>query len=738
MLEKMNQGWQNALKRNDLQEEMEFMSYSSTQKKQIQSSLLFWEFVKRQFRVSSYDDLFTVSDSDRKAFLMQYVDAKNPYLALVAKIEMLPTRVWRKLLWRYNVDFLSLESFLRRIFFKENAYQREAIFSAWDDIYQKKTIPAVLDMRIWDRFMMTIYVVMKFLGMEQFIPNFTSFNGEVRYRSKGAWSYNLAHLDFGFSKYIHSTQSDEQDTSILTWGMKTRKFFSFKNHVNDFSTNDEDGVYWFFYRFVRNWGFILPLKIKLTGWVCPGFWTTLIGFFGFLTLPLVSLLFMPLIGSWTLLIALPVIIWAGVWFSKIIFGSLYFGIKKRSKVLSRIFLILAVPLISFGIVWLLSKLWLLFVLVYTLLQSLPVGFMIAILLLIVAEVGLLILRIPKIDTFIQDAKNIKKTSLLRYNSWGLVVSIITTLVYVFFSQISPVVQATFDAIVDFFSNYWIESLVLLLMVLIVIGFVKLSQKEYEEKVMRKFDFILLSLSGILLVGILYLFIKIAFISISYILIPLLVVFLAVVLVYTFYILSLKADKILDKKRDKVIYTFAEKHSLSYAVLAKYLRYYLLAVNPSVEVLGTLLDKLWEFSQKVCSHTDLNVVKVFQYLFFNLSLVDLDIKKLNNDTINIIENKSYSRSFYIWELIWFVSGSNFDQISKLREEKEKLEEEKDTIESEKRYKRQEFWSRLFSPFTYVFGKMGDFFQWFVDLLSGLQILVDIFHHYCPRNQERKNL
>lgn len=232
----------------------------------VQLALCFWQFVKS---IDLFNDVG--GESVKREFLMNYVNQENTLFALVAKIEMLPDTIWRKVLWRHNIDFLSLESFLRRI----SAEQQQAIVQNWNDIYgEKPRTPSVLLLTVRDCIWVLIHYLLGKLGITIQLYN-SSIRGMAgsRYYSKAAWAYNLALLDFGFAKYPNGTQNDVEITN-----RSALRFLSTKNHVNDFVVNQDDGIYWFFYKFARSrmWIFKDSDDVRLSAWICPGFWKTLI------------------------------------------------------------------------------------------------------------------------------------------------------------------------------------------------------------------------------------------------------------------------------------------------------------------------------------------------------------------------------------------------------------------------------------------------------------------------------
>ena len=286
------------------------------QKKQIAFAMTFWEFSRRMIkneRVSSMaekrDFLFFFMKNE------QAVCAENRYLKIIAMTEALPTKVWRRLLWRENIDFVSDESFLRRL----NGEQIKAIEDNFNDLFPavgKPRTPRVFKKTLRDRFKVFFraITVKKLLTEEEIY--------QKRYLTKGAWAFNLLGIDFGFALYPKGENDDRKITN-----QKFTRFLSVKEHINDFVVNQEDGVYWGLYRSARsNYAFYPNKVVKLRDHVCPGFWWTFLvqAMFWILSPAMLALsgkivvhhglkaaAILPLVG------ALPMIIWGLVAFGRV-------------------------------------------------------------------------------------------------------------------------------------------------------------------------------------------------------------------------------------------------------------------------------------------------------------------------------------------------------------------------------------------------------------------------------------
>ena len=194
---------------------------------------------------------------------------KNPYIALWARIELLPLDIWRRLLWRENIDFLSFESFFRRLTFAQGKAIEENF-----EACERGEIPPVLKVRLIDRAKLFLGGKTKLYHLDGVdMTHAESYNNEedLRYRAKGAWVEPFLHIDFGFSLYPKGIHSDERADEG-----RFSKFLAKKEHENDFVMNKEDGIYYWLYRKARS-NFAMPFgKIEVKKAVCPGFWFTLI------------------------------------------------------------------------------------------------------------------------------------------------------------------------------------------------------------------------------------------------------------------------------------------------------------------------------------------------------------------------------------------------------------------------------------------------------------------------------
>ena len=222
------------------------------EKSLIAEALAFWRFIKKNF---DFDEV--ISWEIRREFLSEFIDHKNMYLMAVAYLESLPTSELRKLLWKKNIDFVSFESFLRRLTFK----QMQSISKTYWEIFKDGD-----SSKIWKE---------SWTGKKTTIGNLLKepINHHHRYERKAAWSYNLLSLNFGFNSYPNGSNDDYKLVEV-----SPLRFLSKKNHVDDFVVDQESTdkvTYWKMYRSARlRWW--LGGDVQLNTHICPGFWYTMI------------------------------------------------------------------------------------------------------------------------------------------------------------------------------------------------------------------------------------------------------------------------------------------------------------------------------------------------------------------------------------------------------------------------------------------------------------------------------
>ena len=234
-----------------------YKGYASQVKVAMIFAILFWQYI-REVKTTMYDN------AEYRSFLKDAMSKMqgqgNQFVLLILMIEYLPTSVWRKLLWEENIDFMSFESFLRRL----DSDQRKAIEENYTDI-EGGVLPRVMKKGLRSK----IKVFFKVVTLEKLMDE--PYEKEKRNTTRAAWAYSLLGLDFGFGLYPEGDNNDYKITN-----KSFTRFLSIKNHINDFVVNQEDGKYWAMYRTVRSNAAFRPNKtVELKSHICPGFWWTL-------------------------------------------------------------------------------------------------------------------------------------------------------------------------------------------------------------------------------------------------------------------------------------------------------------------------------------------------------------------------------------------------------------------------------------------------------------------------------
>lgn len=189
--------------------------------------------------------------------------------ATIAQMELLPTPVFRRVLWFYNIDFQSLESCLRRM----TTEQIKAISETYLECYVWGRVPKCMKVGLWNRVRQLVpgrRITSHYLRF--YNPQDKDLDTSSRYETKAAIAHDFFHWGIGFNSY-RKEDSDEKIPSSIAL-----QFLSPKNHENDFTVNQEEGgIYWFLYLYARAnylWGNKDDVHLKRS--VCPGFYLTLI------------------------------------------------------------------------------------------------------------------------------------------------------------------------------------------------------------------------------------------------------------------------------------------------------------------------------------------------------------------------------------------------------------------------------------------------------------------------------
>jgi hypothetical protein len=215
-------------------------------RRRLAGALAFWKLIRERDQKPEV----------RRETAQPFLKNNNPLVRLVAMIEQLPDLVWRRILWRYNIDFANYESFFRRL----NDEQRQAIQDNWQDLFVVGRVPRAFSW--WEIFVRRL-TPQKLLTADT--------NNSIRYRSKQAWSFNLRPFDIGFNAYSNGENNDASE-----FHFSTKKFLSAKKHADDFVVDREFGLYWWLYRSARsNFAYRPDKLVEMKRQICPGFWYTL-------------------------------------------------------------------------------------------------------------------------------------------------------------------------------------------------------------------------------------------------------------------------------------------------------------------------------------------------------------------------------------------------------------------------------------------------------------------------------
>lgn len=262
---------------------------------QYDQALVFWQAVRgfservskavcgirkheNRFESSHYADSLSIAGGIldvRAEFLREFADHPNPSLRLVADFESLTSGVLRRLMWHENVDFQSLESFLKRITPEQaDAFRVHAQIAARNRTVDPKgnweEYPCFSDGWVNK-------IANRFEKAEDRYVNRHCRLSEQRLASKAALAHNLFGWDFGFQRY-----SDEKTETANPTSLPEQALLSVRGE--DFSVNTESrGVYWWLYKTLRCnslWG--EEDSVKLKSHVCPGFWMTVFAWTFFL------------------------------------------------------------------------------------------------------------------------------------------------------------------------------------------------------------------------------------------------------------------------------------------------------------------------------------------------------------------------------------------------------------------------------------------------------------------------
>lgn len=262
--------------RSELQYYYGNSEYMRHLREQIIDAMTLWEFIRTHL------DLRQVSWETRRKFLEEFINHPIPHVRAIAMLESMPTSMFRRILWKYNIDFMFadedinkghfvvFESFLRRL----ESEQMRVIKDNYNDLFVMNEIPRAFSWKILVNSWRARFGRSR---KEEFVNQLLKeeSNGpwfDKRYERKGSWSYNLLNLAFGFNRYPNGVFNDVRVIEI-----SPLNFLSVKNHANDFVVNQEaGGIYWWLYKIARsNYAWHPNREVYLKTHICPGFWYTL-------------------------------------------------------------------------------------------------------------------------------------------------------------------------------------------------------------------------------------------------------------------------------------------------------------------------------------------------------------------------------------------------------------------------------------------------------------------------------
>lgn len=316
-----------------VENQLTYTKYTAEARRMIIYALVLWKYLRE----------LSVSTESYRQIIQGAMNIlpDTGFTRLVLMIEYLPVTVWRKLLWRENIDFMSYESFLRRV----SKDQAQAITDNYMDV-EKGVMPRVMKKSLRDRIKIFFGIITLVKLMAEPVDR------SLRNTSKGSWAFNLLGIDFGFGLYPNGVDDDYKITN-----KKFTRFISLKNHINDFVVNQEDGKYWWMYKTARsNIAFRPQRVVRLKNHICPGFWWTLFVHLDFWILSPIGCMFIYFFTpDWHENIARTITLFAisglmPLWFCFLIFRGIFFMLKiiiRHDKTLK---LIRTVALIVFYVV----------------------------------------------------------------------------------------------------------------------------------------------------------------------------------------------------------------------------------------------------------------------------------------------------------------------------------------------------------------------------------------------------
>ncbi len=198
--------------------------------------IAFWQTIKWFREENRFNEIIEILE-DHAGYA-----TGNEMSATIAQMELLPTPVFRRVLWFYNIDFQSLESYLRRL----TTEQINAISETYKDCYVMAKMPTCMKVGLWNKVRQLIpSKSIKAHLLAFYKPEDSDLDTSNRYQTKGTIAYNFFDWGIGYNTY-----HDEKSDGKISSNVKTQLF----SHNDDdyFIVNKEEGgIYWFLHLYAR-------------------------------------------------------------------------------------------------------------------------------------------------------------------------------------------------------------------------------------------------------------------------------------------------------------------------------------------------------------------------------------------------------------------------------------------------------------------------------------------------------
>lgn len=256
---------------------LSYQNYSDKESLEMAEALTFWRSLREIYAGNfSKNNLSGTISHQRisKEFILEYVDGtQNPFLSLVAHIEMLPTEVMHRMFRHYNIDFASYESCLRRLWSSKD--QVKGVFVTYNALFRDEAEmpPCYIDgyKNKLKAFAEIIPSQVQDICWESDEAVFVSsrYNTQIR-----AILYDFG-MDVGYVLYPNKTEDTKLGYSVST---QLGKMLTQRSEDKQFELNKEDGIYVrILFELTRsNAIWRSDATVKLGQWFCPGFLVTLI------------------------------------------------------------------------------------------------------------------------------------------------------------------------------------------------------------------------------------------------------------------------------------------------------------------------------------------------------------------------------------------------------------------------------------------------------------------------------